>query len=119
MGETSGGNVGVLKDASLLMSIELTLVVPHLEKAPFVELCDDIVKGSDTPSIEHVDPICSELFDSTPISSALPPTTPSYMHAFHEYLGDLRGYNPSFDSYLEDVPQKIMWSSLIKLLIFL
>jgi len=35
------------------------------------------------------------------------------LHAFHESLGDIRGYNPSFDpycAYLEDMPRKIMWS---------
>jgi len=77
--------------------------------------CDvDIMLDSDTPSIMHIDPICSELFDSTPISSPLPPTTPSYMHTFHESLGDIRGYSPSVDpycAYLEDVPRKIMWST--------
>jgi len=76
-----------------------------------VELCDDIVVGSDTPSIEHIDPICSKPFHSTPIPSPLPLTTPFYMHAFHESLGDPRVYNPSFDPYcanLEDVPRKII-----------
>jgi len=51
MRKTSGGDVTVLKDASLLMSKELTLVEPHLEEAPFVELCGDHVMGIDTPSI--------------------------------------------------------------------
>ena len=66
----------------------------------------EIVMGSDTPSIEHIDPICSKLFDSASTSSPLLPTTPSYLLAFHESVGDLRGYNPSFDPYfvyLEDV----------------
>jgi len=119
MGETCRGDVSVLEVDSLSWSKQLTLIEPHLEEAPFAEFCGVVVMGTDTPSIEHTDPICNEPLDSTPISSPSPPTTPSYMHAFHEYLGDLRGYNPSFDSYLEDVPQKIMWSSLIKLLIFL
>jgi len=111
-----GGDVSVLEDASLVRSKELTLVVPHLKEAPFVEFCDDILMGSDTPSIEHIDHICYKLFDSTPISSPLPPTTPSYMHAYHESLGDIRGYNPSFDphcAYLEDVPRKIMCSTFL------
>jgi len=55
--------------------------------------------GGDTPSIGHTDPICTEPFDSMPISSLLLPTTPSYVHAFHESLGDIRGYNSSFDPY--------------------
>jgi len=44
MGETSGGDVNVLEDASLFRSKELTLAEPHLEEAPFVELCGDLVR---------------------------------------------------------------------------
>ena len=61
--------------------------------------------------IELIDTICNEPLELTPTSFPLLPATPSYMHAFHESLGDIRGYNPSFDPYcahLEDVPQKIM-----------
>ena len=65
MGETSGGDVNVLEDASLLKSKELTLFDPHLEEAPFVELCGDLVMGIDTPRIEHIDPICHEPLDLT------------------------------------------------------
>jgi len=36
MGKTSRGDGSVLEDASLLRSEELTLVVSHLEEAPFV-----------------------------------------------------------------------------------
>ena len=38
------------------------------------------------------------------------------MYAYHESLGDIRGYNPSFDpycAYLEDMPRKIIWSTFI------
>jgi len=90
------------------------LVARHLKEAPFAEFCGDIELGCDTPSIEHIDPICSKLFDSTPVSSPLLPTTSSHLHAYHESLGDITGYNPSFDpycAYLEDVPRRIMWSS--------
>jgi len=114
MGETSRGDSNVIEDVSLLRSREVTLVVPHLKEAPFVDFDGDLVLNSDTPSIVHNDPICSELFDSEPIPSPLPPTTPSYMHTFHESLGDIRGYSPSIDpycAYLEDVPRKIMWST--------
>ena len=38
MGETFGGDVSVLENASLLRSKELTLVGPHLAEARFVEL---------------------------------------------------------------------------------
>jgi len=70
--------------------------------------------GSDTPNIKHTGPICSELFDPTPISSPLFPTIPSHVNEFHESLGDIIGYNRSFDpysSYLEDVLRIIMWST--------
>ena len=116
MGEISRSDVSVLEDDSLNQSKELTLVEPHLEEAPFVEFCDDIVMGSDTPSIEHTDPICSELFNLTLTSSPLLATALSHVHAFHESLGDIRGYNPSFDpycAYLGDVPRKIMQSSFL------
>jgi len=114
MGETSKGDVSVLEDASLLRSKELTSVEPHLEEAPFAEFCGDIAMDSDTPSIRHTDPICYELFDRTPTSSPLLPTTRSHVHAFHEFLGDIRCYYPSFDpycAYLEDMPRKIVWST--------
>ena len=107
MGQTSRGDVSVLEDTSLLRLKELTLVAPHLEEALFVEFCGDLVMGRDAPSIEHADPSCSELFNSTSTSSLLLPTTPSHLHAYHESLGDIRGYSPSFDpycAYLENVP---------------
>jgi len=114
MGETSRGDVSVLEDASLLKSKEFTLVDPHLEEAPFVEFCGDLVMGIDTPSIEHIDPICHEPLDLTPTSSSLRPITPFPVHAFPESLGDIRGYNSSLDpycAYLEDAPRKITWST--------
>jgi len=70
--------------------------------------------GNDTPSIEHIDPICNEPLDLTPTSSPLLPTTHSHLHAHHKSLDDNRGYNLSFDlycAYLGDVPRKIMWST--------
>ena len=99
MGEMFKGAICVLKDDSHSWSKELTLFGPHLEEAPFVEFCGDIVMGSDTHSIAHIEPICSELFNSTPVSSPLLPTTPSDLHAYHESVGDITGCNPSFDPY--------------------
>ena len=99
MGEISKVEASVLEDDSLSWSKELTLVMPHLEEAPFTEFCGDVVLGGDTPSIEHTDPICYELFDLTPISFPFPPSTLSYVHPFHESLLDIRGYSPSFDPY--------------------
>ena len=73
------------------------MVEPHLEEAPFAEFCGDVVMGTDNPSIEHTDPICNESHDLTPISSPLLPTATSHLHAYHESLGDIRGYYTSFD----------------------
>jgi len=86
------------------------LVKSHLEEAPLEELCGDLVMGTDTPSIGPIDPIGNEPLDLTPTSAPLPPTIPSHLHAFHESLSDIKGYNPSLDpycAYLEDVPRKI------------
>jgi len=89
MGETSRGDVSILKDASLVWLEAPVLVAPHLEEAPFAEFYGDIMMGSDNPRIEHTDPICSELFDSTPHFIPFIPHHPSFMHAFHEFLGDI------------------------------
>ena len=114
MGGTSGVDGSVLEDASPLWSEEFTVVEPHLEETPFVELGGDFVMGMDTPSIEHIDPIGKEPLDSSLISSPLPPPIPPQLHDFHESLGDIRGYAPSLDpycAYLVDVPRKITWST--------
>ena len=114
MGEISSGDLSVLEDDSLSWSKELTLVEAHFKEAPFAEFCGDVLMGTDTPSIERTDPVCNEPLNLTHISSPLLPTAPSHLHAYHESLGDIRGYNPSFDpccTYLEDVPRKIMWST--------
>ena len=90
------------------------MVEPYLEEASFEELCDDSLVVGAAPSIDHINPICSEPLDLTPISSPLLPTTSSHLHAFHESLRDTRGCNPSLDpcrAYPEDVPRKIMWST--------
>ena len=100
VGEASGGDVRPLEDASLFRSKELALVEPHLE-----EFCGDLVMGTETPSIGPTDPIGNEPLDLTPTSSPLPPTIPSLLHAFHESLGDINGYNPflgPYCAYLED-----------------
>jgi len=73
---------------------ELTLVEPYLE-----EFCGDVVMGGAASSIWHIKPIYTKPLDSMPISSPLLTTTPSYAHAFLEFLGDIRGYSPSFDPY--------------------
>jgi len=111
MGETSTSDVSVLEGAHLFGQTPV-LVEPCPKEAPFEELCGDIVMGSATPGIGLIDPICIKPLYLTPTSSPSLPTTPSYVHAFHASLCDIRGYNPSFDpycAYLEDVPRKIMW----------
>jgi len=90
------------------------LVEPHLEEAPLKELCGDLVMGTDTPSIGPTDPIGNEPIDLIPPSSPLPPTIPSHLHALHESLCDIKGYNRSlgpYCAYLEDVLRKITWST--------
>ena len=70
--------------------------------------------GSAAPNIARNDSICTKPLDSTLISSPLLPFTLSYLHAFYEPLGAIRGSHPSSDpycAYLEDVPRKIMWST--------
>ena len=107
VGETSGSDVRTLEDASLFRSKEPALVEPHLE-----ELCGDLVMGTDTPSPGPTAPISNEPLDLYPMSSPLPSTTPSHLHAFHESLGDIRGYHPSLNpycAYLVDVLRKITW----------
>ena len=86
--------------------------VPPLEEAPVVECDGDDVWDNDTHSIVYIDPICSELFDSTPILVPVLPSTPPQLHVYAEPLGDIRGYNPSLDPYcpyLAGVPRKILW----------
>ena len=94
-----GGDVGVLEDDSLRWTKVLTLVEPYLGEAPFAEFCGDVVMVTDTPSIEHTNPIWNELLDLSPVSSALLPTTPSHLHAYYESLGDIRVYYLSLDLY--------------------
>jgi len=86
MGEISRGEVSVLEDDSLSWSKELTLVEPHLEEAPLVEFCGDVVMGTNTPSIEHTGRICNEPVDLIPTWSPLLPTTPSHLHAYPNSL---------------------------------
>jgi len=94
MGEISHGGASSIEDDSLSWSEETLLVEPFLEEAPFEELCGDTMMGSFTPNIGLIDPIYTEPLDSMPISSHLLPTTLSHLHAFHESIGDIRGYCP-------------------------
>jgi len=82
MGEISRGDVSDIEDVSLVRLKELTLVEPLCEEAPFEEFCGDGVMGSATPNIMHTDSICTELLDSTPISSPFPHTTPLIFKQF-------------------------------------
>ena len=89
MGETSQGDASSVEDVSLSWLGGLTLVEPYLEEAPFEGLCDDSLVVGAAPSIEHIDPICTEPLDLTPISFPLLPPVPSHLYAFHESLGDI------------------------------
>jgi len=110
MCETSRGDTNSVEDVLLSWSGGLILVEPYLEEARFEELCDDSLVVGAACSIEHIDPIYTKPLDLTPILSPLLHILPSHMHAFHESLGDIQGYNPSLDpycAYLEDMPRKI------------
>jgi len=52
--------ISILEDNSLSWPKELTLVAPHLEEAPFVEFCGDIMMHSNTPSTGLIDLVCNE-----------------------------------------------------------
>jgi len=114
MSEPYKGDVTVLEDDFPTRLKEPILVESHLEEAPFDELYDDSLVVGATASFDHIDPICTEPLESTPISSPVLPSDPSHLHAFHESLGDIRGYNPFLDPYcvyLEDLPRKVIWNT--------
>jgi len=66
MGETSLGDASSVEDGLPSWSRELALVEPYLEEAPFEELCDDSLVVGAAPSIDHIDPICTEPLDLNP-----------------------------------------------------
>ena len=68
----------VIDDDWVAWSRELSMVEPHLEKTPFKELCGDDAMVSVTPSIEHVDSMCTQPLELTPISSPLLYSIPSH-----------------------------------------
>jgi len=110
MGEISRGDVSVLEHASLVWSKALVLVAPHLEEAPFADVYGDVVMGGTTPSIGLIEPICNEPLDLTPLHPLYFPPPPLICMLIMT-LGDIKGYNPSFDpycAYLKDVPRNIM-----------
>jgi len=81
-GETSQGDASSVEDVLLSWSGRLTLVEPYLEEAPFKDLCDDSFVVVAAPSIEHIDPICIEPLDLTPISPPyFPPRPLTCMHS--------------------------------------
>ena len=114
IGETSKSDASFVKDNLLNWMKELTLIKPYLEETPLEGSSGDNAIVGAASSTEHIDPFCIESLDLTHISSPLLRTTPSYLHAFQESLGDIRGHTPSFDpycAYLKDVPRKIMCST--------
>ena len=109
MGESPRGGASFVEDDLLDWLGDIALLEPSYQ-----DLYSDDVRVSAAPSIEHIDPICTKPLDLTPISSPFLSTTPSPLHAFHESLGDIRGYNPSLDpycAYLDDMPRKIEWTT--------
>jgi len=105
MCESLRGDASYVEDDSLDWSSDIALLEPS-----FKEYYSDDVRFCATPSIEHIDPICTESFDLVPISSPFLPTSPSHSNALHKSLGDIRGCNNSFDpycAYLEGMPTKI------------
>jgi len=114
------GDASSIEDVLLSWSRGLTLVEPYLEEAHVEELSDDCLVVGAAPSIEHIDPICTEPLDLTTISSPLLLTTPSRLHAFYESLCDIRGHNPSLNpyyAYIEDMPRKIEWTTFFCLFV--
>ena len=76
MVEPYKGDVVVLEDDFPTWSKEPILVESYLE-----ELCDDSLVVGAAPSIDHIDQICTEQLDSTPILfPLLPSVPPTCMH---------------------------------------
>jgi len=86
MGELFRGDSSFIENDSLVQSNERSLVGPYLKDAPFEEFCGDVLMGSATLGIGHIDSICTGPLDLTPISSPLHPTTSTCSHAFHKSL---------------------------------
>jgi len=77
MGELYEGCASVVEGNLLDWSEEFTLVKPCLE-----ELCGDDTIISASPSIRHIDFICTASLDLTPMSFPLLPTIPSHFQAY-------------------------------------
>jgi len=71
----------------------------YLEDAPSEKLRGDGVTVYNATNFKHIDLICVKPLDLTPTSSALLPTTPSYLIALHDCLSDITGYHTSFYPY--------------------
>jgi len=87
MGESHQGGASWVEDDLLDWTGNIALLEPH-----FGELYSDDVSAGAALSIEHIDPVCTKLVNRVPILSFYLPATPSQLHAFHEFLGDIRGY---------------------------
>ena len=75
MGESLRGDASYVEDDLRDWSDGMTLLEPSFEKY----YSDDVRVGV-VPSIEHIDPFCTESLDLIPISSPLLSTTPSHLH---------------------------------------
>jgi len=67
MGEHYRGEASFIEDAVIAWSKEPSSIEPHLEEALFEELFGEGVVVGATPSIRHIDSMCTKLFDLTPI----------------------------------------------------
>jgi len=98
MDELSSSDVSVIEDDSLDRWKGPTLVEPYLKEATFEELCNDDVLVRAALSTGLIDSIYITPLELGPISSPFLPTIPC-LHAFYESVGDIKGYNASFDPY--------------------
>jgi len=69
MGEFCRRGASVLEDDSLDRFKEFILVVSYVEEAPFEQFCGDIVMGTHTLSIGHIESVCTEPLNLIPTSS--------------------------------------------------
>ena len=109
--------------ASWVFSAQLIFLLNALFWAgfPIEEQSKINVLGSATSSIGLMDSICNEPIDFYLHFIPFAFRHPSFLQAFHESLGDIGGFHPSFDpccawTYLE---KQCVIPSLIILLIFL
>jgi len=109
IGESLRGYANCVGDDLFHWSGEIGLL-----ESSFEELYSDDVRAGAAPSIEYISPVCTESLNLVSISFPFLPTSPSHLHAFREFVGNIRGYNTSFTpycAYLEEMPRKIDYTT--------